>query len=704
MVPLQAVKKSLPAALLESRKRTDLERRFLRRYAAVLQRVRQALSDDYRPTAPALLDALMVERMLESTGFPPWVCEAVQAVLLAEAAPLPPHPSLSLTEVRDLAAPLFQECRFVLRPEDGESDNFPQILGPEVLALAHERCVLEQDQEQGQSRRKRSGAFYTPLPLARELCRRTLAAWGGSASGTPLVCDPAAGGGVFLVAMLHLLLEGAPSPGKRCLQVLRGLHGVDLDPRAVRLCRARLLCNALALGLPLADLPEAVRVLQRAITPGDSLLEERGQHPDFSWSGAFPEILGHGPGFDLLVGNPPFLRIQRLPPETRDFCRRLFSVARGKFDAASCFVEQGLRLLAPGGALGFVLPGRLLTTAHGQTLLDMLEQRATIFLRRDISPEAGGASCGSAFDAASYACLLGVRSGVRPAEQGRALPSAPVLRTSAKGRETTPLQRVCEAIFQGGISGGDRYFLLHDLEQRRHGLRLVRSTHLGREFWLEEAVLRPLLKGGDVARYALLRPRFLALYPYAPDSGGGGLLREAWLRASTPKAWEYLLELRPELSRRGTARMRYASWYAWWCPRSPGAFVRPKVLVRALALRPACTYDEGGHLFSGGGNAGVYGLLPRPGFMGAERGACLFLLALCNSRRMEAHVAAHSPVFRGGYRSHGRRYIADLPVALPGTGEGRELARLAALALEAGEEHRPPLEEELDERIGKLYM
>ncbi len=698
MVPLPAVKESLPEAFQES-SRALLERRFLRRYAEVLHSLRQALADDDQPTAPALIDAVMTGHMLEASGLPLPVREVVQALLLPEAVPLP----MALAEVRDLAAPLFRECRFSLRPENNESDDFHQSLGPEAMALAFERCVLELEQEQGQSRRKRSGAFYTPLPLARELCRRTLAALQEGVSRTPLICDPAAGGGVFLVAMLHQLLEGAASPGERCLKVLRNLHGVDLDPRAVRLCRARLLCNALALGLPPAHLHEAVALLQRTITPGDSLLEEHGLQPGFSWPTAFPEVLEDGPGFDLLVGNPPFLRIQRLAPATRELCRRRFTVARGKFDAASCFVEQGLRLLAPGGALGFVLPGRLLITAHGRALLDLLERGTTVFLRQDISPESGGSPCGSDFDAASYACLLGVRL----AEQDgpRSGSPAPAVHTSTKNPRTAPLHQVCEAIFQGGISGGDRYFLLYDLEQRRHGLRLVRSAHLGREFWLEETVLRPLLKGCDVARYAPLRPRLLALYPYAPVSEGGGLLEEAWLRSEASRAWEYLLELRPELSRRGTARMRYPSWYAWWCPRSPGAFARPKVLVRALALRPACTLDSaGGHLFSGGGNAGVYGLLPRPGVLGAESEACLFLLALCNSRRMEALVSERSPVFRGGYRSHGRRYIADLPVALPGGTERRELARLAALILETGEERRAPLEEELDARLTKLYI
>ena len=145
----------------------------------------------------------------------------------------------------------------------------------------------------------------------------------------------------------------------------------------------------------------------------------------------------------------PFLRIQRISAKHRTLYRERFASARGKFDAANCFVELGLRLLAPGGVLAFVLPGRLLTTAHGQSLLELLQREARIFLKQDISPESDTAISEHNFESASYACLLGLRREDRTtAENGRGA----TVRTSGKSRETMPLGRVCESIFQG------RYF------------------------------------------------------------------------------------------------------------------------------------------------------------------------------------------------------------------------------------------------------
>jgi hypothetical protein len=80
----------------------------------------------------------------------------------------------------------------------------------------------------------------------------------------------------------------------------------------------------------------------------------------FHWQLDFPEVfLGpdgrprQGDGFDAVIGNPPWVRIQVLGRQLADYCREHYATASGAFDTYIVFLERSLSLLAPKGRLGF---------------------------------------------------------------------------------------------------------------------------------------------------------------------------------------------------------------------------------------------------------------------------------------------------------------------------------------------------------------
>lgn len=131
-----------------------------------------------------------------------------------------------------------------------------------------------------------------------------------------------------------------------------------------------------ALATAAAALREPIEALASESIP-DALVEEAG--PPFHWEIEFPEIF-LGPdgrptdegGFDAIVGNPPYVRIQELGRRLADFCRARYSTARGSFDAYIPFIERGAELLAPGGRLGFIVPNKLLKLDNAAALRRML--------------------------------------------------------------------------------------------------------------------------------------------------------------------------------------------------------------------------------------------------------------------------------------------------------------------------------------------
>ena len=124
----------------------------------------------------------------------------------------------------------------------------------------------------------------------------------------------------------------------------------------------------------------------------------------FALSAAFAPQLSRG-GFDLVVGNPPWVRAERLPPATRDALAARYRWWRSGAgagwqhlpDLSVAFVERGFSLLAPGGTMAFLVPAKLATAGYAAAARAGLTQRATIHRVADLAndPRAG-------FDATTY--------------------------------------------------------------------------------------------------------------------------------------------------------------------------------------------------------------------------------------------------------------------------------------------------------------
>ena len=128
-------------------------------------------------------------------------------------------------------------------------------------------------------------------------------------------------------------------------------------------------------------------------------------------------------GFDVVVGNPPWVRLHRIPADARAALRDRFQVflapgwQRGatiahaspgfaaQVDLAALFVERSLELLRPGGTLSLLLPSKLWHSLAGATVRRVLHEHATLAELEDLerSPHA--------FDAAVYpSVLVAIRS------------------------------------------------------------------------------------------------------------------------------------------------------------------------------------------------------------------------------------------------------------------------------------------------------
>lgn len=159
-----------------------------------------------------------------------------------------------------------------------------------------------------------------------------------------VVLDPTCGTGRFLAAAFEVLFElqaalarrsgeSRPSGGELARTIVsRQLHGVDLLPEAVEICRAHL--RDLALGQGAA----AAEVL--GVRAGNAVA-------GFDWQGEFGPVVESG-GFDFVLGNPPYQSVKRLDYRPRG--------PHAHRDVYGHVVDASMGLCKDGGAIGLVLP------------------------------------------------------------------------------------------------------------------------------------------------------------------------------------------------------------------------------------------------------------------------------------------------------------------------------------------------------------
>jgi predicted RNA methylase len=189
------------------------------------------------------------------------------------------------------------------------------------------------------SDRRRLGAVYTPPAEVALAVSLALGHWRGEPERAR-VCDPACGAGAFLAG--YLATAGA---------VPAALVGVDADANAVAIASERL--------------PGAT------ILHGDALVTAGGP---FAWGRDLP------PRFDVVVGNPPYVRHQDLVDPLGRAGRYGEAVAAAvtalapglrlsrRADLSAAFLALGVSLLAENGVLAFVTSSAWLDASYGEPL------------------------------------------------------------------------------------------------------------------------------------------------------------------------------------------------------------------------------------------------------------------------------------------------------------------------------------------------
>ncbi|KAF0200139.1 MAG: type IIS restriction/modification [Bacteroidetes bacterium] len=94
----------------------------------------------------------------------------------------------------------------------------------------------------------------------------------------------------------------------------------------------------------------------------------------FEWRFEFPEVLnndGDFVGFDVVIGNPPYIRQEEVK-HLSSYFQSKFQSFSGKSDVYVFFYENSINLLKPNGAINFITSGKFFEASYGKPLIEFL--------------------------------------------------------------------------------------------------------------------------------------------------------------------------------------------------------------------------------------------------------------------------------------------------------------------------------------------
>lgn len=359
-------------------------------------------------------------------------------------------------------------------------------------------------------------------------------------------------------------------------------------------------------------------------------------------------------GFDVVLGNPPYLAFQVGTETSRKYFSDNYRTAHRNYDVYVLFVEKGINLLKnEDGWFSYIIPNKFITSQYGNELKEFIPEQTQVESLIDFGD-------GDVFeDATNYVCIPILRTGenagptrymensnpqeaIQSASRGNDWAEIPVdamknwnllnndvYQVLSKIEEYPKLVSLTETIFEGARPGGEKIY--YDIEDED----------------IEDELLKPFIKAEDIDPYHITNDGKQIIFPYRKTGTGYELLPIS----DFPNARKYLEEQESNIyGKTGTGSdIEYGYYHVPKHLEDEDLILCPDISKQS----EFSIHREDTPVFPNT----VYAIKPDTIPETLE-----YLVAVLNSSLLEAKLKSMSPSVRGGYYRYKTEYLEQLPI------------------------------------------
>jgi hypothetical protein len=443
--------------------------------------------------------------------------------------------------------------------------------------------------------------------------------------------------------------------------------------------------------IKIADYSDTIKKLQQVKE------NENTNFNYFDWKLDFSEVLnpvmaGEKAGFDIVIANPPYMRVQEIQknmPEEKKLLEKKFKNANASYDLANLFFELAVSLGKPDSSNCFIFPHKFFNSASASVFRDYLFEGKFVdkiahFGANMVFNDADTYTCIAFFSSRSNDGFLIQKFGlgedyeklIQKSGNYSFVPYSKLTKASKlygsnqwilfntdleydifehMYSRSRKFDDVFEDIFQGIATSKDALYVLNSTIEKNghyHG-EIFRGDQ---EVTVEKEFFKPLLKGSDIHRYEPLETQKYVFFPYIIDGDEVSVVELEELEKNYPKTYDYVMRNAEEFKSRESGRagkMNY--WYEYIYPKNRTKFDQKKLSSMEICTNhPNVTLDKKGFYH----NTKVYSWVKKE----EVKESYEFFLAIANSNLLWWFLLNTGDTLRGDARTLKTNYLNPFPI------------------------------------------
>jgi methylase of polypeptide subunit release factors len=400
-----------------------------------------------------------------------------------------------------------------------------------------------------------NGAIYTPLNIREYIVNETIGRR-VEINEQFKISDIACGCGGFL---LNASIELKRKTNKSYADIYRNhIYGIDIQEYSIN--RTKLLLSLLALRAG-----EDEEYYEFNLFQGDSL--------DFNWS---INVDGFN-GFDVILGNPPYVCARNLELETKEKLKKWEVCKSGNSDLYIPFFQIAIENLSLNGTLGFITMNSFFKSLNGRSLRDYFQRKSLVFSIIDFGSEQVFKSKNT------YTCICFIENRTQNFVSYASTESIKLKNKhsfkkinyneldSKKGWNLKNNKSISK-IESTGIPFGELYQTRHGIATLKNDIYIFRPVDEDENFFylqngslhrIEKGICKDIVNSNKLSREINLNSlKEKVIFPY-DNQEKPKLLPEELIRDKYPEAYKYLQNKRKVLDQRDKGNGNYENWFAF---------------------------------------------------------------------------------------------------------------------------------------------